>query len=659
MGADKEERSIQLSQKYHPKNIPEANEVGLYAKRGCTDFICGFLLYATAWVGMMAMAFVVYNQGDPRRLIHGLDRFGNLCGYTLNDSVTIGISVNGTLLEWSDFSYIMYPLPSVENCLKAVVATSGRTCEDLIKDSLKQGICTHKCLDANEKITWYDGTDYFGDTKVSFSLPFPTGGFFHRCIPAGDVLHANVGKIFGLAGTAQAAFAELERSWPVIAGCAVVAVVVSFLWLFILRRTVKPTVFASIFLLFVGSGFALYICYNNWNRASGTTKSTWFVFLVATGIWFCVYTCLCIFFCKSINIACDTIEEASKIPLALPAMTAIPPCITLLVIPVFAFHVATALFIQTIGEVQNQELSVYPDQSSITAGLNETLDITVQALQVDNWQIYAHIFNVFMFFWSMGLLNAIGFLTIAFCAVFWYWSYPGDRKCPQAGVTKGLYFTLRYHLGTLMVGSLIVAIIQTIRFVLNRLEGQMRSLSDNETIQGAIRCIHCCVQCCLAYFERVIKFINRNAYIMTAMAGDNFCNGARRALFLLLKHAFCVMAVNFISDWVMFFGKLQIMALSVATGWALITQADILGGGDDTPDIIVTLICIAIVAYVIASIFVSVFSVCVDAVLLSFCHDLDINNGLEKPYYLPSDLQRSLNVHNKMGVGLEAPLMNR
>eukprot|EP01060_Flectonema_neradi_P031555 TRINITY_DN4819_c1_g1_i1.p1 TRINITY_DN4819_c1_g1~~TRINITY_DN4819_c1_g1_i1.p1 ORF type:complete len:660 (+),score=53.46 TRINITY_DN4819_c1_g1_i1:43-2022(+) len=659
MGKDKEERSFQLSEKYYPNHIPEANEVGLYARRGCTDFICGFLLYATAWAAMMSMAFVAYSQGDPRRLMHGMDRFGNLCGYTLNDTVTVDISVNGSKLAWSDFSYIMYPLPSPENCLEAVAATKGKTCEDLVKDSLKQGICTYRCLDAGETVTWYDGTEYFGDTRVSFSLPFETSGFFHRCIPAGDVLDANVGEIFGLAGTAQAAFTELERSWPVVAACAVGAVFLSFFWLFILRRTVKPTVFVSLFLLFIGSGFAVYICYTNWNRGTGSTKSTWFVFFIATAAWFCIYTCLCIFLFKSINVACDTIEEASKIPLALPGMTLIPPCITLLIVPVFAFHVVTAMFIQTIGDVQDQEMTVYPDQTLVSGGLNATLDITVQALQTEHWQAYAHIFNVFMFFWSMGLLNAIGFLIIAFCAVFWYWSYPGDRKCPQAGVKKGFYFTVRYHLGTLMIGSLIVAVIQTIRFVLNRLEGHMRNFSENDTVQGAIKCIHCCVQCCLAYFERVIKFINRNAYIMTAMAGDNFCSGARRALFLLLRHAFCVMAVNFISDWVMFFGKLQIMAVSVGAGWALITQLDVLGPGEDTPDCIITLICIAIVAYIIASVFVSVFSVCVDSVLLSFCHDLDINNGFDKPYYLPSDLQRSLNAHNQMGAGLDQPLMQR
>ena len=40
-----------------------------------------------------------------------------------------------------------------------------------------------------------------------------------------------------------------------------------------------------------------------------------------------------------------------------------------------------------------------------------------------------------------------------------------------------------------------------------------------------VRCIFACVQCCLWCFETCLQYINRNAYIETAIYGYSFCRG--------------------------------------------------------------------------------------------------------------------------------------
>eukprot|EP01061_Rhynchopus_euleeides_P010787 TRINITY_DN20367_c0_g1_i1.p1 TRINITY_DN20367_c0_g1~~TRINITY_DN20367_c0_g1_i1.p1 ORF type:complete len:721 (+),score=295.34 TRINITY_DN20367_c0_g1_i1:167-2329(+) len=661
--SSKQEKYNEMAKQYAPEKQYAATDIGLNASRGCTDLL-GWLMYIVCFAVMMLVAATAFSQGDPDRLIYGIDRAGNLCGkrtYVNGTDVTpvVNLKRNGTPLVWEDLKVIVFPIPTPDVCGKQLIATSGPTCEDLVKDALDLGICTDVCPDAGEKITWYDGSNYFGDQEVGFSVALSTKKTLNRCIPEQpEKLIGNLAELFGVAGTLQSGFAELRDALHVVAICIGICIVLCFLWLFILRRTVKPTVFASLIVLFFGTCFVVYICYSNYDRSSGGyTEKFWMVMLIATSAFLVVYLLLCCFFFKNINVACDTIEEASKIPLKIKTMTLVPPIVTLLIVPMFAFHVLVALFLQTIGDIDEKKVISYynvtegipsgvdflPDPNiALNASIDLATEVTVKFLKDENWMTYTHLYNLFMFLWSMGLLNAIGYLTLSLCAVFWYWSRPGDNKEPQAGVARGLWITFRYHLGSLMVGTFIIAVIQLVRFMMARMESRMRKISDN----AGTRCIISCVQCCLACFERLIKFLNKNAYIMIAICGDSFCGGARRALFLLLKHAWSVIAVNFIAEWVMFFGKLQVVAATTALGWLMITQLDMAGDDKATQDCILTLITIAVISFVISTIFVAVFSVCVDTVLMSFCYDLDVNNGRDRPYYLPKDLQKSLGHHN-------------
>ena len=45
----------------------------------------------------------------------------------------------------------------------------------------------------------------------------------------------------------------------------------------------------------------------------------------------------------------------------------------------------------------------------------------------------------------------------------------------------------------------------------------------------------CCVQCCLGCLERCIRFINKHAYIITAIYSFPFCKATRKAFWLLLR----------------------------------------------------------------------------------------------------------------------------
>ena len=72
---------------------------------------------------------------------------------------------------------------------------------------------------------------------------------------------------------------------------------------------------------------------------------------------------------------------------------------------------------------------------------------------------------------------------------------------------------VRYSLGSMALGSLLVAIIEMIRFLLELLRKKLKAL---EMAPGGccITICCCCAQCCLGCIEWTVKFINRNAYIV-------------------------------------------------------------------------------------------------------------------------------------------------
>ena len=442
----------------------------------------------------------------------------------------------------------------------------------------------------------------------------------------------------------EAGMQELQENWWILLLSIAICIVLAFLWLFILRRLVKPVVVVTmvlVLILLAGCGYFLFYQYEKVKAANANQaekpKSQDYYFYGAIAVWVVtfIYVCVVLFLFKDIMVACDIIEEASKIPVQMPTMMLVPPVIVVLVVPFLLFWAFTAVYIYTSAK----KITLETPDVNIGSGSVTNATVTTKTWESDNWRPWAQLYNVFMFLWVYGWLNAIGYMVLAMCAVFWYWSNPGDDKKTDHGVMTAVRLTLCNHLGTVAIGSLIVAIIQVIRIVLTAFEYRMKSAAEKSE---TLRFIMCCAQCCLAYLERVVKFINKNAYIVCAMTGENFFRSAKHALSLLVDNALSVGAVSIIGEYVMLFGKLMITAASTAVCYAIMTNNKKAreATGDSNAGFFLMLAVVAVVSYFIAAVFINVFGVCIDTVLLSYCYDLEQHNGADKPFFFPSDLAK-------------------
>jgi hypothetical protein len=463
---------------------------------------------------------------------------------------------------------------------------------------------------------------------------------FNRCVPdlsqfvCGSSTECNNAKNGTSVSTSEvydglmSAFNAIRADWWILLVCITITVIISFLWMFVLRRIVKPMVVVTMVLLVAAIGLVGGLLFH-WSRDPSKAANKNYYFYGAIACWVVDFLVLCVilYVRKDVMLACDIIEEASKIPLSLPTMMFVPLVATISIVPFVIFFMFSSAAIYTAANTVDITVSTPRFLANKTFDGYST-NVSRQ-YQFTSWRVYAEIYNLLIFLWTVGFLHAIGYMTLAFCAIFWYWSAPGDEKKPEAGVCAGFGLTMRNPLGSIAIGSLILAVIQVLRVLMNIIEGRMSQYAQrSETVKFLL----CCVECCLACFHRVVKFLTHNIYIMQAMTGESFLDAARHALHLLLQNALSVAAISIVGEWICMFGKILITALVVLIAYGICTT--------QTTNTLLVLIIVGLVAYFITCVFVNVFHVCIDAVLLSYCYDLAEHDGQSKPYYFPSDLAK-------------------
>jgi len=103
--------------------------------------------------------------------------------------------------------------------------------------------------------------------------------------------------------------------------------------------------------------------------------------------------------------------------------------------------------------------------------------------------------------------------------------------------------TLRYHLGTVAVTSLIIAVIKFVRFVVHYIEKKCKGNPPNK-LQKAVFCM---IHCCLWWLECCLDKVNKNALIWCAIYGDNFFSSACSSFALIWRNLARVAALHVVT----------------------------------------------------------------------------------------------------------------
>ncbi|KAI9332914.1 plasma-membrane choline transporter-domain-containing protein [Zopfochytrium polystomum] len=414
-----------------------------------------------------------------------------------------------------------------------------------------------------------------------------------RCMPQDDTLRGQMESVISAVGQIDKITHDVVVCWPVFLGAVFVAMVVALLWVVLLRFVAKEMVWTTIFAVNLAVGGIALFLYLYWqNRQYYYSYSTevghdmiqvqWEIYAAQAGTYifavlFVLLVIITIFMRKKIMIACEIVKETSE----------------------------------AIGKMP--------------------FDATSGRLLV--------IYHILGSFWGLCFLQGVNQLTIAGAFASYYWTMDKSNLPPRP-VTRSLYRTVRYHLGSVALGSLLIAVVQTIRV--------LTWVSAKQVAKTRRRCliwIFGCLNGLLAMLHRVVKFINKNAYIKIAIDGQAFCAACGSAMGLIVRNGLKLVAVSFVAEYVLTLSTLCVTMVTVLIFYGILSsKKDSL----ELNFIFVPLLIVGLEAFLIGVGFLSVYRMGIDTIFLSFLEDGERNDGsAERPFFMTPRLQSVIDVSNK------------
>ncbi|EER06786.1 ctl transporter, putative [Perkinsus marinus ATCC 50983] len=251
-------------------------------------------------------------------------------------------------------------------------------------------------------------------------------------------------------------------------------------------------------------------------------------------------------------------------------------------------------------------------------------------------------YEFFSLLWVNAFVIAFGQMIIAGAVGVWYFT-PNDAKgsLGTKPLRTGIKNAVIYHQGTLAFGSFVLAIVQFIKWWLRYLAKQAK-LQHNKVMTVLFKILSYCVAC----FEKCIKFLNKNAYIQTALLGTKFCTSAKNAFFLILRNAARIGVLGAIGNAVRLFGYLFIMGKLGATAAAgYFITLEMYDGEINSP--VVPIIIFVVVGYVVGKLITNVFGLAVDSMLQCFVADEELNKASGGAQCTPPLLKKFLDKNSK------------
>uniref|UniRef100_UPI0037E823EC choline transporter-like protein 4 n=1 Tax=Semicossyphus pulcher TaxID=241346 RepID=UPI0037E823EC len=689
---------------------------GPIKKRGCTDIICCILFMAVI-LGYMVVGALAWLYGDPRHVLYARNSTGWFCGTGPNakkpnlfyfNILQCATSVNVMATALNGFQCPTTQV-CVEKCPTDFAAVTPFQYLQKPPDVFNQSLCVPSLDLATTELT----VQQIVDKELCPFFHTPTTSVLGRCLPdiaqfgnippafssvpglpssindtvdmikngTGDIVNGFNAREIGLR-----IFEDFASSWPWILLGLIIAMVVSMLFLLLLRFTAPVMVWVLIVGVLGAGAYGIWHCYweyDNHKKASATitdvgfttnfnvylqVQETWLAFLIIISVAEAIILLTLIFLRSRILIAIALIQESSKAISHMMSSLLYPLVTFVLLLVCVAYWGATALYLATSGDPiyrvvalnasvgdcvslngtvdcnpQNFTSSSYPDCPTASCIFIKYNDEGLFQQNLFNLQIY----NAVAFLWCVNFVIALGQCTLAgaFASYYWAFNKPGD--IPMFPLSASFLRALRYHVGSLAFGALILTLVQIVRIILEYIDHKTRSAQN-----PVARFILCCLKCCFWCLEKFIKFLNRNAYIMIAVYGKNFCVSAKNAFKLLMRNIIRVVVLDKVTDLLLFFGKLLVVGGVGVLSFFFFSGRILLPGDTFRSETLnyywMPIITVVFGSYLIAHGFFSVYNMCVDTLFLCFLEDLERNDGsLQKPYFMSKNLMKILSKSNK------------
>ncbi|XP_002129182.2 choline transporter-like protein 1 [Ciona intestinalis] len=591
-------------------------------KRSCTDII-PLIVFTLFFIGMMLIAGFAIVNGAAYRMINGFDSYGNVC--SKKNSPISSHPLSG--LDQTGKPYVFFM--NVANGYKSLE------------------ICVSKCPD-RELYSMNDVHDFFletGSQLCDYSLPpdqylssaaassttgpcpvFPvlrSSQVLYRCVPdnIGTFL---IDLLVNSLNPVNRIISDIYLCRYSIMGLCFLSLFVAFVVVLLLRYLASVVVYIINIVVVISSiagTSMLWWMYatslNSINTAppeklaqSKADSQALLWYSIGATVVTVVLLLLILVMRKRVALTVDLFHEAGKCMVHMPALM-IQPLWTFLVLLMFWMG-----WVVVFGFIAFSGTKVMDPIHPGWVRYNATAPIH-----------YMWWYHVVGLVWVSEFILACQQMVIAGAVAKHY--FTRDKKKLGAPIISSMGRLISNHLGSCALGSFIIILVKIPRCILMYLS---RQIKDSPNMLAKLM-VKCCI-CCLWVLEKCLRYLNYNAYSLVAINGTHFCKSACDAVATLLSNALRVIAINSVGAFVLFLGKLLVVAIVAGVGGILVVKFH-----PNVNYIAAPVGLIAVFSYLTAHCFISIYEMSIDTLLLCFCEDSRVNDGTPgKEYFMPKSL---------------------
>lgn len=619
------------------------NPDGPRRDRSITD--CLFCLIMIAfWGGTIAVFSWAFASGNPYLLTQTYDFKGTPCG----------LSSNGT--SSYPYTYFYNPVQNFTNvvCLSSCPTwangTSGPVSLPCYSPQPTYNLLINSCTsNFTVDINTFSANSSFYST-VPFLIYNTTTLFNRFCIPsASNLLASGLASLQNITAVTQAAtktqqyLSDVTACWKYFLIIGAIAMGLALIMLIFIRCCAGLMVWLTL-IFFIGSVFGLaVICgvesstlsnvANNQVQTNNSFASLTSSDFYALEIFFYVLGSICVviilFSIPTIMITIAVIKSTAMFVYSNLTVLFVPLFTGIVVAGYIVFWIVIFLYIFSVGTYT---------QASNSPFANVKWNTNVQWLMV---------YHVLSLLWNVAFFNYYGVFVIACTCCLWYFNseFSGGSFFSFPVITSA-WWGIRYHLGSIALGSFILMLFWSIQLVLGYLAAYIEGLKKNGIESKILDLFIKCLMCYVACFTRVIEFISELGYAQIAITSKNFCTSCMEAFKLLVSNPMKFGVVSFVGTTFVFIGNLFVAATCGVLGWLLITYDKTLI--QSLNETIIPTFFFIVIGYFVATIFFSVFGTSANTVLLCFFYDKELASKSGRPPNAPEPMREFYEKYKKV-----------
>lgn len=341
-------------------------------------------------------------------------------------------------------------------------------------------------------------------------------------MPASSKIQAEVSGALG-SDSIQSKISALGKTWPIILAAIPIAIVMSLIFMLIMRFTAGIFVYlllviSVVFLI----GLGIYLIVPQTPTFAGIA--------VESGVGIKIIGALCIIigiaivlgFCcyrRRIKLAATIVKVSARFVKENCAVTVLP-----LILFVVMFIFIILWIMETLGYY------------SMGTPTYEEKQLPFQHFTTTTFVKVLGVFHIFQLFWGIFFLVETGDFIVAGAATSWYF----ERSSPYS---ESQHRYRNFHIGSVAMGSFFMALFGFIRFMYELLSPE----DDGDGVGCKASWKKFCDCCCWLCVSYIFNCFNSGAYTYIHLAGDSYCTSAWEVVALRLKEPVSTAVIAFMS----------------------------------------------------------------------------------------------------------------